>query len=115
MIGRDEAEVRARLGWFRGHLEQSGVSAAKAMEQTESLMRQPLVGTIEQIVDTLHGLRAQGMTYAICYFAEAAYDTSGIELFERTVIPELRGPGTHPGADERDGHHHVRHHLFGGR
>jgi hypothetical protein len=28
--------------------------------------------------------------YAICYFPEAAYDRSGIELFEREVIPALR-------------------------
>jgi hypothetical protein len=31
------------------------------------------------------------MTYAITYFAEAAYDRSGIELFEQTVAPELKG------------------------
>ena len=30
------------------------------------------------------------MTYAITYFAEAAYDTSGMRLFEREVIPALR-------------------------
>jgi hypothetical protein len=30
------------------------------------------------------------MTYAICYFPEAAYDRSGIELFEREVAPALR-------------------------
>lgn len=29
------------------------------------------------------------MTYAITYFPELAYDTSGMELFERTVIPHL--------------------------
>jgi len=29
------------------------------------------------------------MTYAITYFAEAAYDRSGIELFESQVVPEL--------------------------
>ena len=29
------------------------------------------------------------MTYAIVNFAEAAYDRSGIELFEREVIPAL--------------------------
>jgi hypothetical protein len=29
----------------------------------------------------------------ICYFPEAAYDRSGIELFEREVIPALAGPG----------------------
>ena len=30
------------------------------------------------------------MTYAITYFQEAAYDTSGIELFADEVVP---GPG----------------------
>jgi hypothetical protein len=29
------------------------------------------------------------MTYAICYFQEAAYDTTGITTFENAVIPEL--------------------------
>ena len=27
------------------------------------------------------------MTYAITYFVEQAYDTSGVELFEQQVIP----------------------------
>jgi hypothetical protein len=31
------------------------------------------------------------MTYAILYFPEAAYDRSGIEMFEREVIPALQG------------------------
>ena len=30
-----------------------------------------------------------GCEYAILYFPEAAYDRSGIELFEREVIPAL--------------------------
>ena len=30
------------------------------------------------------------MTYAITYFAEAAYDTAGIQLFENQVIPALQ-------------------------
>ncbi len=30
------------------------------------------------------------MTYAICYFIDAAYDRSSIELFEREVAPALR-------------------------
>jgi hypothetical protein len=29
------------------------------------------------------------MTYAICFFADAAYDRSSIELFEREVVPAL--------------------------
>jgi hypothetical protein len=30
-----------------------------------------------------------GMTYAILNFAEAAYDKTGVELFNRQVAPEL--------------------------
>jgi hypothetical protein len=30
-----------------------------------------------------------GMTYAITYFPEAAYDRSGIDLFTRHVMPAL--------------------------
>ena len=47
-------------------------------------------GTPEQIVENLTKLRGAGMTYAILNFPEAAYDRSGIELFEREVIPHLR-------------------------
>ncbi len=34
-------------------------------------------------------MKARGPAYAIHYFPEAAYDRSGIELFEREVIPTL--------------------------
>ena len=44
----------------------------------------------EQIVDKLSALQAVGMSYGIFYFPEAAYDRSGIELFEREVVPALR-------------------------
>ena len=49
----------------------------------------PGVGTPEQIVEKLSALQADGMSYAIAYFPELAYDTSGLELFEREVIPAL--------------------------
>ena len=48
------------------------------------------MGTPEQIVEKLQALEKLGMTYAITYFAEAAYDRSGIELFENEVVPALR-------------------------
>jgi hypothetical protein len=50
----------------------------------------PGVGTPEQIVEKLSALKAAGLSYAITYFPEAAYDTSGIELFEKEVIPALQ-------------------------
>ena len=47
------------------------------------------VGTPEQIVERLRARAGHGLGYAIQYFPEAAYDTSGIALFEREVVPAL--------------------------
>jgi hypothetical protein len=46
-------------------------------------------GTPEQVAERIGKVRDLGCEYAICYFPEAAYDRSGIELFEREVIPAL--------------------------
>jgi F420-dependent oxidoreductase-like protein len=88
VIGSTQAEVAERLAWIDAHYR--AVVPAKADETVRSFRDGPLVGTPEQIVETLTRLRALGMTYAIAYFAEAAYDASGIELFEREVLPALR-------------------------
>ncbi len=88
-IGRDQAEVDDRLNWMFEHFLRGGVPEQKAQRQVDWLRRGPLVGTPDQIIETLADLRSRGMRYAICYFAEAAYDTTGIDLFERKVLPEL--------------------------
>ncbi len=63
----------------------------KAAEVAEEFRRGgTLVGTPEQLVDKLTALEALGMTYAITYFLDAAYDRSSIELFEREVVAALR-------------------------
>jgi hypothetical protein len=46
-------------------------------------------GTTEQAIGRLKRLRDLGCEYAILYFSEAAYDRSGIELFEREDVPAL--------------------------
>jgi F420-dependent oxidoreductase-like protein len=89
VIGRNEREVEDRLAATEARYEAAGITGRRLEGQLHSLRTGPLVGTPEQIVEALSGLRNVGMTYAITYFAEAAYDTSGIELFEREVIPEL--------------------------
>ena len=88
IIGRDDAEVQQRLGWIRDHYAKE-LPPEQVEDTVESFRTGPAVGTPEQIAEALQGLQAQGMTYAICYFAEAAYDRSGIELFERVVAPAL--------------------------
>jgi F420-dependent oxidoreductase-like protein len=88
VIGRDEAEVADRLAAMVDRVRH--VLPADRLESTRrTLATGPLVGTPERIVEALEGLRDDGMTYAITYFQEAAYDPSGIELFEREVIPAL--------------------------
>jgi hypothetical protein len=47
------------------------------------------VGTPEQITERLSALKALGLSYTIANFSEAAYDTSGMHLFENEVISEL--------------------------
>ena len=92
VVGRDEAEVRERLEARRAQLARHVSPAAVEREMSGAFdPASPGVGTPEQIVEKLRPLVAAGMTYAICYFAEAATDTSGIELFEREVVPALRG------------------------
>ncbi|EOM77870.1 LLM class F420-dependent oxidoreductase [Rhodococcus rhodnii] len=88
-IGRDENEVEERLQTLKARLvPYVGEEAAEGALGAYRGM--PGVGTPEQIVENLTALRKLGLDYSICYFPEAAYDTSGIELFEREVIPELR-------------------------
>ena len=52
-------------------------------------------------------MRELGCEYAILYFPEAAYDRSGIELFEREVMPAVgaevrRGSRRRPWRQWRD-------------
>ncbi len=42
------------------------------------------------IVERLRALQAEGLAYAIHYFPEHAYDRTGVDLFEREVVPALR-------------------------
>jgi F420-dependent oxidoreductase-like protein len=89
VIGATQAEVDDRLAWIEDHYRRTVPNSAAQVAQ--DFRSGPLVGTPEQIVERLTQLQGLGMTYAIAYFAEAAYDRSGIELYEREVIPALRG------------------------
>ena len=88
-IGETEQDVKDKLAWFEDHLAGS-LGAEKAKGIAENAATQPLVGTPEQVVERLKELESLGMTYAITYFADAAYDTSSMELFEQQVMPAFR-------------------------
>jgi hypothetical protein len=82
------AEVDDRLQQLKARLTPF-VGAEKAERQLGGYRGLPACGTPEQIVENLRKLEAAGMSYGIFYFPEAAYDGSGIELFEREVVPAL--------------------------
>ncbi|GAA5031448.1 LLM class F420-dependent oxidoreductase [Microbacterium fluvii] len=88
VIGETEADVAERLDRIEARV------APFLGDATEGFMRDyrngtALVGTPAQVIERIREIQGAGMTYAIHYFPEHAYDRSGIELFEREVIPAL--------------------------
>ncbi|MEZ0356807.1 LLM class F420-dependent oxidoreductase [Mycobacterium sp. SA01] len=89
ILGTSADDVTARVKRVRDRLAGvCGDAAADAMMTTVSAPGSA-AGTPEQVIESLTALRDLGCEYAICYFPEAAYDRSGIELFEREVMPAL--------------------------
>jgi F420-dependent oxidoreductase-like protein len=89
VIGETQKDVTERLAWIRAHYVRAGVPQVKVDQQLDALSAGVGVGTPEQIAENLSGLRKQGLAYTIAYFTEAAYDTSGMHLFENRVMPEV--------------------------
>jgi len=90
VIGETDKEVKERLAWLRAHYLKAGVPTARVDRQIEAESAGVGVGTPEQIIERLTALKELGLKYTIAYFTEAAYDTSGMHLFENKVIPEFR-------------------------
>lgn len=88
LIGRDEKEVADRRDAYIDRVK-GFLTEEQLQGQLRSMDGMPGVGTPEQIVENLAGLKKKGLGYAIAYFPEAAYDTSGMDLFTSEVIPAL--------------------------
>lgn len=81
-----EADVEAKLGWLKDKYL-GFVPEARAQAQVDEFRH--LSGTPEQIVEKLGAWEEAGMTYAIVYFPDLAYDLGGLQLFNTEVIPAL--------------------------
>lgn len=89
LVGASEADVKERQQRVRDRMAgYVGEPAADAMIAGTS-GPDSATGTPEQVIERLTRIRDLGCDYVICYFPEAAYDPSGIELFEREIIPAL--------------------------
>ncbi|MFC5993032.1 LLM class F420-dependent oxidoreductase [Pseudonocardia hispaniensis] len=88
VIGHTAAEVENRLRQLRDRLVPI-VGPDDAERVLSAYRGMPACGPVEHVVANLRELQRLGMAYAICYFPDAAYDRSSVELFEREVIPAL--------------------------
>ena len=88
IVGATEAEAADRLAAVIARLRPHiGDTRAAAIEA--EYLSSPGFGTAEQVAERLAERATHGLGYAIHYFPEAAYDRSGIDLFEREVIGAL--------------------------
>jgi F420-dependent oxidoreductase-like protein len=89
VVGDSDEDVNSRRARVRDRMVPFvGEQGADAM--TKSTEAQLGTGTPEKIAENLRTLRDAGCEYVILNFPEAAYDRSGVELFENEVIPALR-------------------------
>jgi F420-dependent oxidoreductase-like protein len=81
-----ETDVAERQRWLRDHY-----SELLPPERVERTLRnyQAFSGTPEQLIDILRPWVEAGLDYGIFYFADAAYDQIGFELFAKEVVPNL--------------------------
>jgi F420-dependent oxidoreductase-like protein len=87
IIGETERDVADKLAWIRAHYQP--LVPARVLKRSMGVFTDGLAGTPEQITAELALRRDLGLGYAICYFVDAAYSRSSIDLFASTVIPEL--------------------------
>ncbi|GAA5202856.1 LLM class F420-dependent oxidoreductase [Microbacterium jejuense] len=88
IVGATEAEARDRLAVVIERLRPH-VGDERAAHIEHDYLASPGFGTPEQVAERLAERAGHGLGYSIHYFPEAAYDVSGVELFEREVVPAL--------------------------
>ncbi|WP_344058082.1 LLM class F420-dependent oxidoreductase [Microbacterium pumilum] len=88
IVGATEAEALDRLAAVKARLlPLVGEKRADVIEH--DYLTSDGFGTVEQVAERLARRAQHGLGYSIHYFPEAAYDHSGVELFERGVIAAL--------------------------
>jgi alkanesulfonate monooxygenase SsuD/methylene tetrahydromethanopterin reductase-like flavin-dependent oxidoreductase (luciferase family) len=88
IIGETDKDVEAKIAWLRAQYQP--LVPAEVVDASEATFRAGgLFGTPGQITEQLAKVADLGLGYTICYFPDAAYDRSSIDLFAETVIPAL--------------------------
>ncbi len=88
LVAETKTEVQKKVDEYVGRIG-SLAGAEKAEAARESLRAGGLVGTPDEVVEQLRPWVDVGMSYAIGYFPDAAYDSTSLDLFAKHVAPEL--------------------------
>ncbi|MDJ0952724.1 MAG: LLM class F420-dependent oxidoreductase [Acidimicrobiia bacterium] len=79
-----ESAVDDRIEWIKDKYRP--YVSEERLDGLERMYRR-MAGTPDQLIEKMQPWADVGMSYAIVYFYEAAYDTTGLELFAREVMP----------------------------
>ncbi|NED94534.1 LLM class F420-dependent oxidoreductase [Phytoactinopolyspora alkaliphila] len=88
VLGETESDVEDKLTQL-AEAHRPFVAEGEIQSTLTNLRNSPTVGTPAQVTEALATMRDAGMTYAVCYFFDAAHDLGSVELFEREVAPAL--------------------------
>lgn len=92
IIGETSAEVNRKVDAYEARLADhiGDQKAAEIASQYRGVAsKEGLAGTPDEIIEVLRERQELGLGYSIHYFPDSAYDRSGVELFEKQVIPAL--------------------------
>ena len=88
LVAETDSEVRAKVDEYVARIA-ALAGSDKAEAARDDLHAGGLVGTPEQVVEQLRPWVEAGMSYAIGYFPDAAYESTSLELFARHVVPNI--------------------------
>ncbi len=88
VIAASESEISSQLAWLEDRFDRYR-SGRSGLPYQEAYRRRHLVGTPAEVSARLDEWGDAGLDYAILYFPEAAYDSTGLELFAQEVMPTL--------------------------
>jgi len=92
IVGEDTADVNRRVDRYEARLAESlgDKKAAELVSQYRGVAsKEGIAGTPDEVIEVLRERQALGLGYSIHYFPESAYDRTGVELFEKQVVPAL--------------------------
>lgn len=86
VVRETQAEVRSVLARTDATWEHH----AKGRRLLDGVKERAAIGTPQQVIERLASFRQAGSGVLILYFPDAAYDSTGIQLFAEQVMPALR-------------------------